>query len=154
MDATLRSDTTLFPGFSGGPLIDIRGRVAGLNSSRFRGGNLTIAASTVARIVALLRDHGRVRRAYLGIASQAVRLPEQAGQETGLLIVNVESESPAGRGGLLVGDILLGIQGTPTRNASDLQAGLGPERVGATVSLQLLRGGAPQEVTVTLGERP
>jgi S1-C subfamily serine protease len=128
--------------------------VVGVNSSRFRGGNLTIAASTVAKIVDLLRQHGRVRRAYLGVASQAVRLDASTtGQESGLLIVNVEADSPAGRAGLLVGDVLIGIEGTPTRHAEDLQSQLGPERVGATVTLQLLRGGAAHAVSATLAER-
>jgi S1-C subfamily serine protease len=154
VDATLRSDTTFFPGFSGGPLIDTQGRVIGVNSSRFRGGNLTIAASTVGKIVALLREHGRVRRAYLGVASQAVRLDTAAaGQESGLLLVNVEADSPAGRAGLLVGDVLLGIEGNPTLRAEDLQSQLGPERVGTSVRLQLLRGGAAHELTATLAER-
>jgi S1-C subfamily serine protease len=156
VDGYLRTDTTFFPGFSGGPLIDVQGRVLGVNSSRFRGRGLTIAASAVTKIVALLRDHGRVRRAYLGIASQGVRLPVGAagGQETGLLLVNVEADSPAGRAGLVLGDVLIGIDGSLTRNAEDLQSLLGPERVGATVRLQLLRGGAPHEVSALLSERP
>jgi S1-C subfamily serine protease len=95
-----------------------------------------------------------VRRAYLGVASQAVRLDATAaGQDSGLLIVNVEGDSPAGRAGLLVGDVLIGIEGTPTLHAEDLQGQLGPERVGAAVTLSLLRGGAPHEVTATLAER-
>jgi S1-C subfamily serine protease len=155
VDATLRSDTTFFPGFSGGPLIDVQGRVVGVNSSRFRGGNLTITAGTVSKIVALLQEHGRVRRAYLGVASQAVRLDAaSAGQESGLLIVNVEADSPAGRAGLLLGDILTGIEGAPIATAEDLQSHLGAERVGAAVALQLLRGGSRHEVTATLVERP
>lgn len=156
VDGYLRSDTTFFPGFSGGPLVDVQGRVLGINSSRFRGRGLTIAAAAVTKIVALLRDHGRVRRAYLGIASQGVRLPTgvAGGQETGLLLVNVEADSPAGRAGLVLGDVLIAIEASPTRNAEDLQALLGPERVGTTVRLQLLRGGAPHEVSALLTERP
>ncbi len=156
VDGYLRSDTTFFPGFSGGPLVDVQGRVLGINSSRFRGRGLTIAAAAVTKIVALLRDHGRVRRAYMGIASQGVRLPAgvAGGQETGLLLVNVEADSPAGRAGLVLGDVLIAIEGSPTRNAEDLQGLLGPERVGTTVRLQLLRGGAPHEVSALLTERP
>ena len=71
-----------------------------------------------------------------------------------LLIVNVEANSPAGRAGLLVGDVLLGIEDTSTLGAGDLQGALGPERVGAAVRLQVLRGGVRQEVAVLLGERP
>ena len=159
VDGYLRTDTTFFPGFSGGPLVDVQGRVLGVNSSRFRGRGLTIAGAAVGKIVALLRDHGRVRRAYLGIASQGVRLAAgtndaPGGQETGLLLVSIEPDTPAGHAGLVLGDVLIGIEGSPTRNAEDLQALLGPERIGTTVRLQLLRGGMPHEVSALLGERP
>ena len=151
----LRTDTTMFPGFSGGPLIDAHGRVLGMNSSRFPERSIAVPAAAVATLVALLQQHGRVQRAYIGIASQAVALPAPAagGQQSGLLIVRVEAESPAAAAGLLVGDILLGIEGAPTSRSEELQDALGPERVGAAVRVQLLRGGVPHEVTVTLGER-
>lgn len=150
---TVRTDATFFPGFSGGPLIDTRGRVLGMNTSRFRMGNVTIAATSVSTIAEELAQHGRLRRAYLGIGSHAVHLPEAAGQESGLLIVSVEADTPAARAGLVVGDVLLSVDGTAIVRAEDLQSALGSDRVGATVRLQILRGGAPHEVTATLGER-
>ena len=153
IEGTLRTDATLFPGFSGGPLIDTHGRVVGLNTSGFRSGNVTVAAGAVTAIAQQLTQHGRVRRAYLGIGSQPVHLPETAGQETGLLIVSVEAGAPAAAAGIVVGDVLLGIEGTPIIRAEDLQGALGPDRVGATVRIALLRGGAPHEVRVTLVER-
>ena len=94
-----------------------------------------------------------MRRAYLGIGSQPVHLPESAGQETGLLIVSVEAGTPAAQAGIVVGDVLLGIEGTPITRPEELQAALGPDRVGTTVHLALLRGGAPHEATATLAER-
>ena len=155
----VRSDTVFFPGFSGGPLVDVEGRVIGINSSRFRPGQgLTIPREVVTRIVETLVRQGHVRRAYLGIGSQATRLPEALaalvdGQGAGLLIVGVEEESPAGAAGLLVGDIIVGIEGDPVRDSDDLQSALSPERVGATVQLSLLRGGEPTQIPVTLAER-
>lgn len=154
MQGTIRSDTTFYPGFSGGPLIDTAGRVLGMNTSRSRVGNVTIGAATIATVATQLQAHGRIRRAYIGIGSQAVRVTGAGDQEVGLLIVSVETDSPAAHAGLVVGDVLLGSEGTPITRAEELQAALGPERVGVTVKLQLLRGGAPHEVSATLGERP
>ena len=159
IDGYLRSDTTFYPGFSGGPLADARGRVAGINSSRFRPGQgLTIASAAVGRVVDALVSHGRIRRAYLGIGSQVTHLPaalaeKAGGQETALLIVSVEEDSPAGRAALLVGDILTTIEGDAVRDTEELQAALEPDRVGTAVRLGVLRGGEPQELSVTLVER-
>lgn len=170
IDGYLRSDVTFFPGFSGGPLVDAEGRALGINVSliagprmfRFAraafGQGLTVDAASVSRTVDLLRTHGRVRRAYLGIASQPVTVPDAVtadlgGQTEGLLIVSVEANTPASGAGVLVGDILVGMEGAPIRDAADLQLALSPERVGATVALQLIRGGARHELSVTLGAR-
>lgn len=170
IEGYIRSDVTFFPGFSGGPLVDVEGRVLGINVSLIGGPRLfrfareafgqgfTIDAASVTKVVDLLRTHGRVRRAYLGIASQPATLPptlagEFGEQTTGLLIVGVEADTPAAAAGLLVGDILVGIEDSPVRDAEDLQQALGPERIGATVRLQLVRGGARHEVSVTLGAR-
>jgi S1-C subfamily serine protease len=74
-------------------------------------------------------------------------------QTTGLLIISVEPNTPGAGAGLLVGDILIGLEGVAIRDADDLQRALGPERVGASVRLQLIRGGARHELSVTLGVR-
>jgi S1-C subfamily serine protease len=159
VDGYLRSDVTFYPGFSGGPLVDTAGRVVGINSSRLgRGTGLTIPAAAAAKVVDMLLRQGRIRRGYLGIGSQRVRLPQAlagqlGGQETGLLVVTVEPGSPAEQGGLLVGDIVVGLGGTPVRDTDDLQAALGPDRVGRATALAILRGGERREVTVTVGER-
>lgn len=155
----VRTDTTFFPGFSGGPLVDTGGRAIGINSSRFRPGQgITVPAVTVRRVIQTLLKDGRIRRAFLGVGSQATALPaalrEAAdGHETALLIVSVDDESPAGRAGIIVGDLLIGIDGDSIAGAEDLQSALGSDRVGATVSIRLLRGGEPLELPATLGER-
>lgn len=155
----LRPELTFYPGFSGGPLADARGRVIGVNSSHLaRGAGLAIPSAAVTPIVTALLTTGRVARAYIGIASQPTALPEAlaekvSGQTVGLLIVGVETESPAGAAGALVGDILVAVAGEPVGGAEELAAQLGPERVGQQVALTLLRGGEPHELPITLGER-
>jgi len=105
----------------------------------------------------MLLAHGRVRRGYLGVSTQPVRLPavlaERLGQETGLLLITVESNSPAEQGGLLLGDTLIALDGTLLRHPDDLLAGLSTERIGTTVLVRLVRGGEIQERSIVIGER-
>jgi S1-C subfamily serine protease len=159
IDGYIRTDTTFFPGFSGGPLVDAMGRVVGVNSSRLgRGAGVTIPAAAAAKVVDALVKQGRIRRGWLGVASQPARLPatlaaKLGGQESGLLLVMVEADSPADRAGLLMGDILVAMAGSPVIDTDDLQAQLGPESVGQARELKVLRGGNPVSLTVTVGER-
>lgn len=159
VDSYLRPDVTFYPGFSGGPLIDVGGRVVGINSSRLRrGAGLTIPAAAVDDIAASLLAHGRIRRGYLGVASQPVRLPEGLaakldGQERGLLLVSVETRSPAGDAGLLIGDILVRIDDQGIEDHAALYAALGVDRVGRATLLTVLRGGEVHELSVTIAER-
>ena len=159
VEGYLRSDTTFYPGFSGGPLIDAQGRVVGMNSSRLgRGAGLTIPVAAVERIAADLLKGGKVRRAYLGISSQTAKLPAAlsalaGGRETGLLIVSVESQSPADAAGMLIGDILVEFGGQPTPDTDALQSQLGPSRIGQATPASVLRGGELKTVTVNVGER-
>jgi S1-C subfamily serine protease len=95
LDHYLQTDVVMYPGFSGGPLVDASGRVIGINTSALlRGTSLAVPTATVSRVVADLLAHGQVRRGYLGVGTQPARLParlaEQLGQETGLLLVSVE----------------------------------------------------------------
>ena len=99
LDYYLQTDVVMYPGFSGGPLVDVTGKALGVNSSAMlRGVSLTISTETVRRVVQTLLTHGRVRRGYLGVGAQVVRLPSglahQLGQETALLLGSVESGSP------------------------------------------------------------
>ena len=159
VEGFVRTDTTFFPGFSGGPLIDTAGRAIGINSSGFRPGQgITIPAAVVQQVIQTLLKDGRIRRAYLGVGSQATALPATlreitAGQETALLIVSVDEESPAGQAGIMVGDLLIGIDDDRVTGADELLSALGSDRVGAAVSIRLLRGGEPLELPATLVER-
>ena len=103
-------------------------------------------------------DATKVGHLVLAVGRQVTRLPaalaeKVGGQETALLIVSVEEDSPAGRAALLVGDILTAIEGDAVRDTEELQAALEPERVGTAVRLSVLRGGEPQELSATLAER-
>jgi len=155
----LQTDLVMYPGFSGGPLVDVAGGVLGLNTSALlRGISLSVPTPTLRQVVETLLTHGRVRRGYLGVGAQPVRLPaglaEELGQETGLLLVSVEPEGPAGSAGLTLGDTIVALDGQPVRHMDELLALLGGDRVGVSVPVRIVRGGQAQEVTVTIGERP
>jgi S1-C subfamily serine protease len=155
----LQTDLVMYPGFSGGPLVDVASGVLGLNTSALlRGISLAVPTPTVRRVVETLLAHGRVRRGYLGVGAQPVRLPadlaEQVGQETGLLLVSVEPDAPADGAGLTLGDTIVALDGQPVRHMDELLALLGGDRVGASVPVGIVRGGQTQELTVTIGERP
>ena len=158
LERYLQTDVVMYPGFSGGPLVDAGGKVLGLNTSALlRGISLTVPASSLRKAVETLLAHGRVRRGYLGVGSQPVRLPpalaRQLDQETGLLLVSVEPGSPAEQGGLLLGDVIVALEGQPIRHMDDLLAGLSGDRVGASVPVRIVRGGTVQELKVVVGER-
>ncbi len=158
IDRYLQTDIRLFRGFSGGPLADPSGKVRGLaTSGLMRGTILAVPAPTLRRVVDVLLTHGRVRRGYLGVGAHPVRLParlgQQTGQETGLILVSVEPGSPAERGGLLQGDVILAVDGQPVHRLDDLMALLSADRVGTSVALRLVRGGQVQDLSVVIGER-
>lgn len=158
LDRYVQVDVTMYPGFSGGPLVDAGGRIVGINTSALlRGVSLTIPIANVRQTVETLLVHGRLRRGYLGVGAQAARLPaalaQQVGQETGLLLASIEPDSPAERGGLLVGDILIAGDGRPLRHVDDLLVLLNDATVGSVVRMRVLRGGQVMELPVTIGER-
>lgn len=100
-----------------------------------------------------------MRRGYLGIRSQPVELPASAQktlgrqQATGLLLISIEDNSPASEGGLMIGDILVGLSGQPVSDPDELLARLSGSQVGSALAVEVLRGGQPTRVTVTVGER-
>lgn len=158
LDYYLQTDVVMYPGFSGGPLVNAAAEVVGLNSSALvRGVNLTVPAPSIRRVVEALLAHGRIKRGYLGVNTQPVRLPvalsQQFNQETGLLLVAVEPGSPAEKAGLLLGDTIVALDGTPVRQHDDLLGLLSGDRVGKEVVVEVIRGGQPQKITVNVGER-
>ena len=157
VDRYLQTDVVMYPGFSGGALVDVEGKVLGLNTSALGGVSLTIPTSTVRRVTQALLTDGKVRRGYLGVGVQPVRLPEalveELGQETGLILVSVEPGSPADKGGLTLGDSLLSLDGNPLRRLDELLDLLSHDLVGREVGLRILRAGEAREVKVKIGER-
>jgi S1-C subfamily serine protease len=159
LDRYLQTDVVMYPGFSGGPLVGVDGQILGLNSSSLlRGISLTVPSSSLSKIVESLVQHGHVRRGYLGVSTQPVRVPDslksQVGQETGLLLVAVDESGPGGQGGLLLGDTIVGIDGVTVGSYDDLVTLLTADRVGRAVPIKIIRGGQLEEVSVTIGERP
>ncbi|MDW8325694.1 MAG: trypsin-like peptidase domain-containing protein [Anaerolineales bacterium] len=158
LEAYIQTDVTMFPGFSGGPLVDVRGRVAGINSSALaRGASVAVPVAAARKVADSLRRHGRIRRGYLGISTQSVPLPEviraQVGQVAGLMVISVEKGSPAERGGLLQGDVIITLAGQQVTSIEGLQSALGPDMVGQAVTVRLVRGGQVTEISITVGER-
>jgi S1-C subfamily serine protease len=157
LERYIQTDATPYPGFSGGPLIDVGGKVLGILVTGSRGTAFAVPADLAWRVAGTLEERGSVKRGYLGVLSQPVRLPDgqRLGltQKGGLLIVGVEDGSPAGRGGLIVGDILATLDGQPVEDTDDLLVLLGGERVGRAVPVKLVRGGQLEELEITVGER-
>lgn len=158
---TLVVDLTLYPGFSGGPLIDVQGRVVGITTSgASRHLQCAIRASAVTQRVEHVVRRGRIPRAYLGVGTQPVELPDplrerlSLAQRTALIVVNVRSGSPAATGGIMIGDVIVSIAGQSIAEPQDLVAVLQPDRVGSVVTVSILRGGEPRDLPVTVGERP
>lgn len=161
LDSLIQTDVTLYPGFSGGPLVDASGRVVGMNTSLLaRGVSTAVPAETVARVAQAIATQGRVRRGYLGVGTQPVDLPTAMAsslgltQETGLMVVRVEPGGPAEGAGLMIGDVMVAVGGQPVGDADELHAHLGPDRVGGQLTLRLIRGGQMRDLAVTVGERP
>ena len=161
IDRLVRLDLVLYPGFSGGPLVDASGHVVGLNTSGLaREVRLAVPVTTVSRVVDELVRKGHVSRGYLGLGMQPVWLPDplraQLGLErdTGLMVVTVQPDGPAGRAGVLLGDVLVALDGAPVADLDDVQARLGGDRIGAVITAVLVRAGARAEARITVGEQP
>jgi len=157
-DGYIQTDVLMYPGFSGGALLSGDGKVHGLNTSGFGSGmSISVPMTTIRNTVATLLAHGKMKQGYLGVGVQSAQLPqalaEQAGQAVGLLVVSVEAGSPAEQGGILLGDILLSVDGEPTEHLDDLLSLLNGARIGKAVAVRMVRAGALSEVTVTVGER-
>ena len=156
----IHADPTMYPGFSGGPLISSAGSVYGINTSgAAQAGGITIPAEQVSRIVADIVEHGFVQTPWLGITVQQVDLAPEAsamfeGQETALVVQSVNEGTPAEAAGLTTGDILIAMDGQPLEDVTDLQQVLCHGRIGESVSLVVYRDGTRHDVSVTTVARP
>ena len=153
-----QTDVVMYPGFSGGPLVNASGQVIGMNSSALmRGVSLTVQASTVRYVVESPVKHGRMRRGYLGVGIQPARLPaaaaEALSQNTGALVVSVESGSPAEKSGIFLGDTIVSLGSHRVEDMEGLLTALGSTGIGSIVAVKIVRGGQVQDIPVTIGER-
>ena len=161
IEQLIHLDLAIHDGFSGSPLVDARGRVVGLNTSGLaRGAPLALPVAVVNRVVDALLAKGRIPRGYLGVGLQPVDVPATLASKLdpprrgGLIALTVETDGPGARGGLQLGDVIVALDQRPVEDVRDLFALLGPDRVGATISMDVLRGGAPVKLSVLVGERP
>ena len=157
IDDLIQTDAALNPGNSGGPLVSSHGEVVGINTAVTMGAQgicFAIAANTASFVLGELVRHGRVRRAFIGIAAQQTAIPPRlrraAGleQESAVRVGTVEPDSAADRAGLKPGDILLGLDGLTITGADDLIRALIGEKIGREVALDVLRG--TERLTVSL----
>jgi len=160
LERFIQVDAVLYPGFSGGPLVDPSGNVLGMVTSGlgFGGPSIAIPWSLTSQLADTIGKHGKVPRGYLGVGSQPIALSPAArdlagGQERGLLVVQVAEGGPAAAAGFLQGDIMVRLDGSGVTNADDLQGLLSPNRVGSQVTASVVRGGELKDLTVTVGTR-
>lgn len=160
IDRFIRPDLTLYRGYSGGPLVNGKGEIVGINTSGVRRGTpVTIPASTVTRVVEELLAKGHIARPYLGVALQPVSLPENLATQLnsqsrfGLAIIHLDSDGPASRAGLMLGDTIIEVAGETIAQAPRLRSLFDNQKVGDSVTLGIIRSGETKSVSVTLGDR-
>jgi S1-C subfamily serine protease len=127
------------------------------NAGLVRGTSLALPPATLRRVVETLVAHGQVRRGFLGIGTIPVRLPaaleKAVGQRAGLLVTSVAEESGAGRAGLLLGDVIVGVEGKGVASPGDLLPFLEEDRIGQSLAMKIVRAGEPRDIAVTVGAR-
>jgi S1-C subfamily serine protease len=163
IDDVVQTDAALNPGNSGGPLVTAQGEIIGINTAIIRvaqGLCFAIASNTAKFVVSELIRHGKVRRSYIGVGGQTMALPRrvarfhQLAAESGLRVMNVEPDSPAGRAGLMEGDIIVAFDGAPTPGIDSLHRLLTAERIGKAAALTVLRRTEKHQFQVTPAARP
>ena len=152
IDARLGLDLRLPRHAQGGLAVDAEGRAFGMTVLGPRRSTLAIPAATIDRVAAQLLAHGRVPRGYLGLSLQPLRVDGSG--ERGALVLGVEAAGPGQNAGLRQGDIIVRFAGEPLGGPRPITDRLGPETVGQTVELGILRGGEHQTIALVIGERP
>ena len=151
IDEVIRTTAPMHDGFAGGAFCDASGRVAGIaTAAQIRGLGVIIPARIAWSTAAAILEHGRMRRGYLGVAGQPARM----GDRRGVLVADVREGSPAAAAGLLVGDIIVALDGQQVESPEDLLDALSGDRIGRVITIEILRGGSPQELRAEVAERP
>ena len=161
IDQFIRPDLNLYPGFSGGALVDAGGNILGLNTSGLiRGKFITIPSSTLTRIAEEIAAKGHVAQPYIGLVMQPVEIPEplqkkaSVNTSAGLLVMHVQAGGPADTAGALLGDILIDIDGRTFEDLEDVHDELRRKGAGQEVQARVIRGGQSAQISIRVGERP
>ncbi|HXZ78820.1 MAG TPA: trypsin-like peptidase domain-containing protein [Terriglobales bacterium] len=161
IDHLLRPDVRLYLGQAGSALVNGDGKVLGINTPALaRRATITVPAATVDRVLDELLKRGYIARPYLGVAMQPVPLPEDVwtklklDSHTGLLVMHAEADSPASKARLMLGDVIVALQGKPVGDVGEMLERLGELHSGESAKVSIVRGGEKVEVSVTVGERP
>jgi S1-C subfamily serine protease len=152
LDHYIRLDLTLYPGSSGGLVVNTKGEAIGIATSALsRIAGLAIPASTVNRVVDEILSRGHVARGYLGVGLQPVELPDH---QKGLIVLSLEPDGPAAKAGVTIGDVMVSLDGTAVNDTDDIQTELERHDAGQKISAGLVRGGLAQDIGIVIGERP
>lgn len=161
LDQVVRLDIALHPAASGAAVVDAAGKVVGVATPVLsRVSVFAVPVVTIDRVVEALLSHGRIPRGYLGVGLQPVGIPEHLKStlhltsSTGLIVISVDHEAPAGQAGVTIGDVLLELGGRATQQPENVQEVLDSGSVGQKLPARLLRGGKLVELEITAGERP
>jgi S1-C subfamily serine protease len=157
----IRLDVGLQRTAAAGAVVDASGKIAGIASPKFTpAGALALPVATVNRVVDALLAKGHITRGYLGVGLQPIRLPEtlreslQRHEKTAVIVLEVEPDGPAHQAGVLIGDILITLNGKPVMRLEDVHTHLSGEQIGKPITAEFLRGGVRREASIVVGERP
>lgn len=161
VDRLIRPDVNIYPGFSGGPLIDAKGGVIGMNTAGLsRRTALTLPVATIEKVMAQLLNRGKVTRGYLGVGMQQVRLPDALREQLkidgsdAVIVLSVEPGGPAERAGVYIGDVIISLDDHRIEDVHDVLAFLSDDAAGRTVRAKIVRAGGAAEIAIAVGERP
>jgi S1-C subfamily serine protease len=158
IDRRIVLDISLARREEGGPVFDAAGACLGMSTFGPRGQVIAIPTATIERIVPLLLKDGRVARGWLGVALQAVAVPdalrETADQSSGLMVMSVVEDGPAAQAGIVAGDIILSVDGTSAHRFRKIARLFGSGSIGRKADLRLIRSGKVITVQTTIAERP
>jgi serine protease Do len=155
MENAIATDARLNPGFSGGPLVDDQGKMIGMNVAYVWSRGIAMPINKIKTITDRLLNGGRIKRAYLGIVSNTVVIPQEIAEEAdidqdaGAMVFSVERGSPARKAGLIMGDVIVKFNGKPVTDFYDLPRLLADDVIGKETKILVLRGEKLITLTVT-----